>query len=80
MDHSAAEIKDLATLTSEVSNLTKTWDEHKKAHKELTEAVQKLVTTWDQANGVLRFIKWISVVAAACAAIWVAFKGNFVHS
>lgn len=69
----------VSTLTQQVENLTQTMNAHKTAHENLTASVNTLVETWNQANGILRFIKWLSVVAAAVTTIFVGFKTYVTH-
>lgn len=41
---------------------------------ELKEAVGDLVEAWRTAQGVVRFVKWLSTLAIAITSVWALFK------
>ena len=45
--------------------------------KELKEAVAALTIAWNQARGIIYFIKWIAGIAGGLTAVFVFFKDHW---
>lgn len=52
-------------------------DELKEEVSGLTHKVGQLLEAWDTANGVVKFVKWISGAVAGGGVIWAVLTGNW---
>ena len=53
------------------------YEDLKKDIKELKDTVNGLVDTWNQARGVLSFIKWVIGISGSLAAFIIFLKDHF---
>lgn len=47
---------------------------------ELTESTKALVEAWRTANGVVKFVKWVSTFVAAVGVIWLFITHGFTKN
>ncbi len=59
---------------SEYEELKKEVEDLKGSVKELKESVDSLLLLWQQAKGVVAFVKYTSYVVGAVAGTWIFFK------
>jgi uncharacterized protein YukE len=69
----------LAVLSSEFENFRKESAEHRDQSRadlaDLTGQIKGLVEAWQTAQGVVRFVKWLSGLLTALAVVYAALKG-----
>ena len=53
------------------------YEDLKKDIKELKDTVNGLVDTWNQAKGVLSFIKWVIGISGSLTAFFIFIKDHF---
>lgn len=78
MPISAAAHLQLTATQVQLSSITAQLAEMKADQKKTADIVNALNDSWNQATGVVRFVKWMSVTAGTVAAIIVAIKAFFL--
>lgn len=79
-EHPAERRADMRLVFNDVRQLKRDVTELK-AHSvtkedfgELQRSIEGLVTAWETAGGLVRFVKWLSAFVAAVAALWLAIR------
>ena len=62
---------------TELALLRQDVDEIKASLKDLKDQIRELVDAWNTASGLVRFIKWLSILIAAMGVIWAFLSGYF---
>lgn len=63
---------------SEYEELKKEVEDLKDTVKELKESVDSLLLLWQQAKGVVVFVKYTAYVVGTVAGIWLFIKNNII--
>ena len=64
-----------AVVANHIKEENQRYDELKKDIEELNKSVQSLLEMWNQAKGVIFFLKWVVGVGGSVAAFVAFFKG-----